>query len=379
MSSFSPPERLLLGPGPSPVTSRVRTAMAAPTVGHLDPTFTALMDVVKRKLRIAFSTINEVTFPLSGPGSVGMEAAFVNLVEPGDEVVVCRNGVFGGRMAQVAERCGARVVLVDGPWGRAVDPGQLEQSLREHPEAKVVAFVHAETSTGALSDAEALAAVAHEHGCLTIVDAVTSLGGVELEVDRWGLDVVYSGTQKCLSCPPGLSPITFNEAACEVVQNRTHPVQSWFLDLGTVIYYWSGEGGRTYHHTAPVNAIYGLNEALTILEEEGLHACWRRHLNNHGRLVDGLANLGLELMVPIDERLPVLHSVRVPDDVDEAEVRRHLLADHDIEIGAGLGELAGKVWRIGLMGAASTPETVERCLVALGEVLGQLRNGSKVA
>jgi len=366
MVSFAPPARLLLGPGPSPVHPRVLAALSRPTIGHLDPEFLRLMDDIRRHLQRLFRSDNAVTFPVSGPGSAGMEIVLVNLIEPGDTVIVCRNGVFGGRMAEVAERCGADVVIVDDPWGRAVDPQKLRAALRAHPEAKLVAFVHAETSTGALSDAATLCSLAREHGCLTVVDAVTSLGGVPLEVDAWGIDAVYSGTQKCLSCPPGLAPVSFSERAVEAVRGRRHKVRSWFLDLGLLLGYWNGETRRSYHHTAPINMLYALHEALALLEREGLERAWTRHARVQRMLHTGLAALGLELLVPERERMPQLGTVLVPEDIaDEAEVRRRLLEQHGIEIGAGLGTLAGRVWRVGLMGHGARPRNVTRLLGAL--------------
>lgn len=362
-----------MGPGPSDVHPRVLEAMARPTIGHLDPAFVGLMDEICGLLRQTFRTDNALTFPVSGPGSVGMEACFANLLEPGDTIIVCENGVFGGRMKQMAERCGATVVMVSSPWGRAVDVAEVEQAVEAHPEASVLGFVHAETSTGARSDAQALARLAQEHGLLTIVDTVTSLGGSPLEVDAWGLDAVYSGTQKCLSCPPGLSPVTFSERAVERVKGRTHEVQSWFMDLRLVMGYWQGGAKRAYHHTAPINALYGLHEALVMLQENGLENSWQRHQDAHNRLKAGLERLGLQLLVPEDERLAQLNSVLIPEGVDDARVRSALLQSHGLEIGAGLGNLAGKVWRIGLMGQCADEAHVDLCLNALSAVLAEQR------
>ena len=310
--------------------------------------------------------------PVSAPGSAGMETCFVNLVEPGDQVVVCINGVFGGRMRQNVERLGGVPIVVEGTWGRAVSPDQVEDTLRRHPRVRLLAFVHAETSTGARSDARLLAEIARRHDGLTIVDTDTSLGGCELEVDAWGLDAVYSGSQKCLSCTPGLSPLTFSERALERVRGRSAPVTSWFLDLNLVLGYWGGEQKRTYHHTAPVNALYGLHEALVMLFEEGIEAAWARHRRNHLALKAGLEALGLELVVPESERLPQLNAVSIPGGIDEAAVRARLLCTYNLEIGAGLGALAGKVWRIGLMGWSSRAENILLCLGALGSVLNDM-------
>lgn len=368
-AAFQPPRRTLMGPGPSDVHPRVLAAMAQPTIGHLDPAFIGLMDDIKRLLQQTFRTANELTMPVSGPGSTGMEACFANLLEPDDTIIVCENGVFGGRMRAMSERLGARVVTVQDPWGRAVDPQKVEDALKAHPEAKVVAFVQAETSTGALSDAKTLAALAQRHGALSLVDAVTSLGGSPLEVDAWGIDAVYSGTQKCLSCPPGLSPVSFGPRAVEKLRGRKTPVRSWFMDFGLVINYWGGGAKRAYHHTAPVNALYGLHEALTILHEEGLEHSWSRHRQHHLALARGLEALGLSYLVPADERLPQLNAVRLPDGLEEDRLRRRLLDEHGLEIGAGLGEFAGKIWRIGLMGQSCSAGHVERCLGALGQVL----------
>ncbi len=366
--SFIPPARILMGPGPSNVHERVLAAMARPTIGHLDPAFTAMMDDLKELLRYALQTSNEVTFPVSGPGSVGMETCFVNLVEPGDTVVVCRNGVFGGRMLENVVRCGGVPVVVDDEWGAPVSLDKVEDALRAHPEARLVAFVQAETSTGAHTDPAPLADLAHAHDCLVIVDAVTAVGGVPVRVDEWDLDAVYTGTQKCLSCPPGLSPVSYGERALARVRARSAPCQSWFMDLSLQLGYWAS-GSRTYHHTAPVNALYGLHEALLMLREEGLEEAWRRHRRNHLVLADGLEALGLTLLVAEEHRLPQLNMVVVPEGVDEAAVRAHLLAEAGIEIGAGLGALAGKVWRVGLMGHTSREENVRACLDALGEAL----------
>jgi alanine-glyoxylate transaminase/serine-glyoxylate transaminase/serine-pyruvate transaminase len=366
--SFAPPTRRLMGPGPSDVHPRVLAAMARPTIGHLDPAFVGMMDELKELLRYAFETVSDVTFPVSGPGSVGMETCFVNLVEPGDTVIVCRNGVFGGRMLENVRRCGATAVVVDDEWGAPVSADKLEAALREHPEATLVAFVQAETSTGAHTDPAPLVALAHEHDCLVIVDAVTALGGCPVKVDEWGIDAIYAGSQKCLSCPPGLSPVSFNDRAVQKIQERATPCQSWFMDLGLQLGYWSS-GSRTYHHTAPVNALYGLHEALLMLHEEGLEPAWDRHRRNHAALAAGLDAMGLSLFVDERHCLPQLNMVVIPEGVDDAAVRAHLLAQSGIEIGAGLGALAGKVWRVGLMGYSSREENVSACLEALGSAL----------
>jgi alanine-glyoxylate transaminase/serine-glyoxylate transaminase/serine-pyruvate transaminase len=370
--SFNPPVRTLMGPGPSDVHPRILGALSRPTVGHLDPAFGQMMEQTKELLRYAFQTGNTLTMPVSAPGSVGMETCFVNLVEPGDKIVVCVNGVFGGRMKENVERCGGTAVVVEDPWGRAVDPQKLEDALTAHPDCRIVAFVHAETSTGAGSDVATLVELAHRHGCLTIVDTVTSLGGSEVLVDDWGVDAVYSGTQKCLSCVPGLAPVSFNQAALEKVRNRTTRVQSWFMDLNLVMGYWIGEGKRTYHHTAPVNAMYALHEALLMLREEGLQNAWARHRRLHLALKAGLEAMGLSLIVPEAERLPQLNAVSVPHGVDDAAVRNRLLEEFNLELGAGLGALAGKVWRIGLMGHSCRAENLILCIGALESVLGDM-------
>ena len=370
--SFHPPRRTLMGPGPSDVSARVTEALGRPTIGHLDPVFVAFMDDLKGLLQYAFQTANPLTMPVSAPGSAGMETCFVNLVEPGDKVIVCRNGVFGSRMQENVERCGGTAVMVDDPWGRAVDPAKLEDALKANPDAKLVAFVHAETSTGAMSDAAVLSDLAHRHDALVLVDAVTSLGGSPLKVDEWGIDAIYSGTQKCLSCTPGLSPVSFSERAVERIKARKTKVQSWFLDLNLVMGYWGSGAKRAYHHTAPINALYGLHEALLILQEEGLENAWKRHQSQHLGLRAGLEAMGLSLLVPENERLPQLNAVTIPEGVDEAVVRSRLLSDYNLEIGAGLGDLAGKVWRIGLMGYACNTTNVLQCLGALEAVLAEL-------
>lgn len=367
------PNRLLMGPGPSNVSPTVLGALGQPTIGHLDPVFQSMMEEVKEQLRFVFRTGNAMTFPISAPASLAMEAALVNLLEPGDTAIIAQNGVFGGRMAEIAERAGATVVLLSFEWGQPVCAKTVKHAVKANPHAKLVAFVHAETSTGVRSDAAELCGIARDAGMLSVVDAVTSLGGVPVEVDAWGADIVYSGTQKCLGVPPGLAPITFSDRAIEAIRTRKTKVQSWFSDLNLVLGYWSGEGGRSYHHTAPVNAIYGLHQGLTDLKTEGLEASWERHLAMHVRLAEGLEELGLEFLVEKPYRLPQLNAVRVPADVDEAAIRARLLKDYDIEIGAGLGALAGKVWRIGLMGHTARKENVDRLLYALGKVLGEAR------
>lgn len=369
VSSFNPTPRTLMGPGPSDVNPRILSALARPTVGHLDPEFIRLMDEIKLLLQFAFQTKNELTIPVSAPGSAGMETCFVNLMSPGDKVVVCVNGVFGTRMADNVRRLGGQVILVEDEWGTPVSPEKLRATLEENTDAGLVAFVHAETSTGVRSDAKALCAIAREFDCLSIVDCVTSLGGIEVKLDDWGVDAAYSGTQKCLSCVPGLSPISLSEAAVARVQSRKSPVSSWFLDLNLVMGYWGEGQTRAYHHTAPVNALYGLHESLVILEEEGLEKSWKRHQDNHLALRAGLEALGLEFIVAEDYRLPQLNTVTIPDGVDEASVRKQLLNHYNLEIGPGLGVLAGKVWRIGLMGYASNPRNVLFCVNALESVL----------
>ena len=365
--AFAPPARVLLGPGPSDVHPRVLAALAAPLVGHLDPVFVAMMEEVKSLLRFVFATENALTIPISGTGSAGMEACVVNLVEPGDEVVVGVNGVFGTRLAEVATRAGATVTRVEAPWGRVVRAEQVEAALRNCRQPKLVALIHAETSTGAWQPLEDAARLAHDHSALFLADCVTSLGGAPVEIDRWGIDAAYSGTQKCLSCPPGLSPITFGPRAVETLRRRKTPVQSWYLDLTLLERYWGEE--RVYHHTAPISMNYALREALRLVAEEGLAARFARHRANHEALAAGLASLGLGFASEEGHRLPMLNAVTVPDGVDEARVRRRLLGAHGIEIGGGLGPMKGRVWRIGLMGESSRRAHVLLLLSALEDAL----------
>lgn len=363
---FQPPNRVLLGPGPSPVEDRVRAAMAAPVLGHLDPLFLRCMDEIQEMLRYVFETENRVTIPISATGSAGMEAALVNVIEPGDEVVLCIHGVFGERMRDIVERAGGRPVVVRAEWGHAIDRQNIEQALGSC-KPRALAIVHAETSTGVLQDLTGLADLAHKKGALLIVDAVTSLGGHPVGVDRNGIDVCYSGTQKCLGAPPGLAPITFSEPAVERIRARRSKVQSWYLDVTMVEKYWGSD--RTYHHTAPISMNYALHEALRIVCEEGLEARWRRHELNHRALVAGIEAMGLEMNVAPEHRLWSLNAVRVPEGVDDTRVRALLLNDSNIEIGGGLGPLKGKIWRIGLMGSGSTRENVLLVLEALHRAL----------
>jgi len=371
MQSFIPQKRTLMGPGPSDVSQRILDAMARPTLGHLDPDFQQMMEEVKAGLKELFKTENRMTFPVSAPGSAGMETCFVNLVEEGDTVVVVRHGVFGNRMGENVIRAGGNAVFVDVEWGQAPDLAKIETALTDNPDAKILAFVHAETSTGVWADAAAICTLAQKHDCLTIMDAVTSLGGVPVLIDEWGVDAVYSGSQKCLSCTPGLSPVSFSERALEKVKARTTPVRSWFLDLSLVMAYWEGDGGRSYHHTAPVNALYALHESLVMVFEEGLENAWKRHQLMHDSLAAGFEELGLKFLVGASYRLPQLNAVIVPEGVDEASIRTHLLKAHNLEIGAGLGPMAGKVWRIGLMGSSACAENIELCITALADALNR--------
>lgn len=371
-SSFVPPKRILMGPGPSDVSSRVLEALSRTTIGHLDPEFIRLMDELKVLLQQAFQTNNQLTIPVSAPGSAGMETCFVNLLQPGDKAIVCQNGVFGGRMKENVERIGARAIMVEDEWGQAVDVNKVEQALKANPDAKLLAFVHAETSTGVESDVKTLCRLAREHDCLSLVDAVTSLGGMELNVDQWGIDAVYTGTQKCLSSTPGISPVSFSEAAVEVIKNRDTKVQSWFLDLNLVMGYWGEGAKRAYHHTAPINPLYALHESLLNLKEEGNENAWQRHRHHHNALKCGLEAMGLQFAVEESIRLPQLNAVVIPDGVEDAAVRGRLLKDFNLEIGAGLGKFAGNVWRIGLMGSSACEANVRLCVSALDEALSDL-------
>jgi alanine-glyoxylate transaminase/serine-glyoxylate transaminase/serine-pyruvate transaminase len=363
---INPGERVLMGPGPSDVPPRILQAMAAPCIGHLDPYFLSVMDETQRLLRFLFQTENGLTIPVSGTGSAGMETCFVNLVEPGDEVVVCVNGVFGTRMSDIVNRLGGQLIRVDGEWGRAIDPDEVRKAVKGRS-PKLLAVVHAETSTGVCQPLEDLRNTAKESGALFLVDMVTSLGGMEVALDKMGIDAAYSGTQKCISCPPGLAPISFSTAAMKAFEKRKRPVVSWYLDMSMVSSYWGAE--RKYHHTAPINMIYAFREALRIIAEEGLEDRFARHLLNHRALVAGVEAMGLSMLVPEGERLPMLNAIRIPEGADDVKVRKTLLNDFGVEIGGGLGDLAGKVWRVGLMGHASRKKNVVLFLSALEIIL----------
>jgi len=358
ISSFHPPQRTLLGPGPSEINPRVLAASSLPAIGYLDPIFVDMMDELKQLLRYAYQTNNQLTFPLSGPGSVGMESCFVNMVEPGEKVVVMKNGVFGGRMVENVERVGGKAVVIEDQWGEPCDPQKLEDTLKKNPDTKVVSFIHA-----------------------VICDAVTSLAGTPVKVDEWDIDAIYSGSQKCLSCVPGLSPVSYNDAVIEKVKLRKdkNRVQSWFMDLNLVLGYW-GETTRTYHHTAPINSLFALHESLLMLKDEGLENAWARHHRHHVALKAGLEAMGLSFLVKEAYRLPQMNAVLIPESVQakEAQVRKTLLNEFNIEIGAGLGPLAGKIWRIGLMGYSCRADNVMLCLSALGSVLMDMGHAIKV-
>ena len=363
---IDPPRRVLMGPGPSDVSASVLRAIAAPCIGHLDPYFLSAMNETQELLRYLFQTSSQLTIPVSGTGSAGMEACFVNLVEPGDEVVVCVNGVFGNRMADIVQRIGGELIRVDAPWGKTIDPQDVRAAVKgRHP--KVLAVVHAETSTGVCQPLNDLADIARQSGALLLVDAVTSLGGMEVNVDQIGIDAVYGGTQKCLSCPPGLSPVSFSPAAVETFQNRKSPVVSWYLDMNMVSNYWGSN--RTYHHTAPINMVFGLREAVRIVAEEGLEARFARHRLNHLALVAGIEAMGLSMVVAPQDRLPMLNTIEIPAGADDKQVRGALLEEFGIEIGGGLGEFAGKAWRVGLMGHACCRRNVILFLAALSTIL----------
>lgn len=363
---IDPGERVLMGPGPSNVHPRVSQAMAAPCIGHLDPIFLSIMDETQRLLRFLFQTENALTIPVSGTGSAGMETCFVNTVEPGDEVVVCVNGVFGTRMSDIVNRLGAKLIRVDGEWGKAIDPEVVRRAVKGKS-PKLLAVVHAETSTGVCQPLEDLGAIAKEAGALFLVDMVTSLGGMEMAIDKAGIDLAYSGTQKCISCPPGLSPISFSDSAMAVLKNRKTPVVSWYLDMSMVSSYWDAD--RKYHHTAPINMIYALREALRLIAEEGLKPRWERHRLNHRALVAGVEAMGLSMLVPENERLTTLNAVCIPEGADDLGVRKALLTGFGMEIGGGLGDLAGKIWRVGLMGHSSNRRNVFLFLSTLETIL----------
>lgn len=363
---INPPARTLLGPGPSPVDPRVLEVMSLPLIGHLDPAFLKIMDESMTMLRELFQTQNRVTLPMSGTGSAGMETCFVNLLEPGDSVLVGVNGVFGTRMVDVAERCGAQADRVEAEWGSAFDPQQFRAALGKK-RYKMVALVHAETSTGVLQPLEEISQLAREHESLLLVDAVTSLGGAPVKVDAWGIDACYSGTQKCLSCPPGLSPVTFNDRAMAVVRKRSRKVQSWYLDLSMIEKYWGSE--RVYHHTAPISMNYALHEALRLVLQEGLQASWRRHREVHESFIRDMSGLGLECAVAEPFRAPMINAIRIPPATDDARVRQRLYDQFNIEIGSGLGPLKGKIWRVGLMGHGARIENVKLLAEALRQLI----------
>jgi len=363
--NLNPTQRVLMGPGPSDVSARVLRALAAPTIGHLDPEYLQIMDQTRQMLRQVFQTNNEMTMAISGTGSAGMEACICNLIEPGDEMIVCVNGVFGGRMKDVAERYGAKVHAIEAEWGRGIDPEQVAAALKAVPGAKAFGIVHAETSTGEHQPLEEIAELVHNHGALFVLDAVTSLGGIDVPIDRLRIDACYSGTQKCLSCPPGLAPVTFSTRAMDAVGARRTKVTSWYLDVTMLRNYWGSD--RVYHHTAPINMTYALREALQMVLEEGLAVRIARHEANHRALRAGLEAMGLNF-IP-QHSLTTLNAVHVPEGVDDAAVRRRLLNDFNIEIGAGLGPFKGKAWRIGLMGSSSSKQNVLLILAALGTIL----------
>lgn len=364
---LNPPNRTLMGPGPSNIHPRVQMAMLAPLVGHLDPYFITVMEDTVALLRAIFRTKNKLTFPVSGTGSAGMEASFCNFLEPGDVAVIGVNGLFGERMVDNALRCGARVVQVPAEWGRIVEPEAIEAALKAEKKVKLIALVHAETSTGVLQPLDEASRLAKQYEALFLVDTVTSLAGHEVAVDDWGIDICYSGTQKCLSCPPGLAPFTANEKALATLRSRKSKVPSWYLDLALLSTYWSSD--RFYHHTAPISMVYAFYQALILVIEEGLENRVQRHLKNGQALKAGLEAMGLELHAQEGHRLSMLTTVRIPSGVDDLRVRRGLLNEFNIEIGGGLGPLKGRVWRIGLMGYSSTAENVLLFLSSLEKLL----------
>ncbi len=377
---LDPPQRILLGPGPSNCHPRVLRTMSAPLIGHLDPDFLQIMNETMELLREIFQTKNQLTIPVSGTGSAGMEAAFVNLLEPGDKAVICINGVFGERMADVAARCGAEVIRVEAEWGDIIQPEQVEAALKNN-KVKLLAIVHAETSTGACQPLEEISKITHDNGALLLLDCVTSLGGLPVEIDAWKVDAAYSGTQKCLSCPPGLSPVTFSPQAQDIIQNRKTKVQSWYLDLTMIASYWGKE--RLYHHTAPISMNYALREALRLIHEEGLKNRFARHAQNSAAFVAGIEAMSLSMLVKKADRLTSLNAVKIPDSISDLKVRQLLLHEFNIEIGGGLGPLKNKIWRVGLMGHSSTKKNVFLLLTALETALKaqglDLKDGAAIA
>lgn len=364
---LNPRARILMGPGPSDINPRVLKALATPLIGHLDPQFIQIMDEVMEMTRQLFQTKNQVTSVISATGSAGMETCLVNLLERGDTAIVCVNGVFGGRMCDIVERCGSKLIRIDAPWGRPIDPDQVKDALK-HSKPKLVAIVHAETSTGVLQPLEEISKMVHEAGALFVVDTVTSLAGTEVLTDEWGIDAIYSGTQKCISAPPGLSPVSFSSKAVEIMDARNSKVQSWYLDMSMIRKYWEG-AKRAYHHTGPISMIYGIHEALRIVFEEGLPNRFERHKQNHIKLKEELESMGFEFLVAPEFRLPMLNAIKIPEGIDDAKIRSRLLNEYNIEIGAGLGEFSGKVWRIGLMGESCTQNHINLLISALKQIL----------
>ena len=367
IKELNPKARILMGPGPSDINPRVLKALATPLIGHLDPQFIQIMDEVMEMTRQLFQTNNQVTSVISATGSAGMETCLVNLLERGDSAMVCVNGVFGNRMCDIVERCGSKLIRIDAPWGRPIEPDQVKDALK-HNKPKLVAIVHAETSTGVLQPLTEISKMVHEAGALFVVDTVTSLAGTEVLTDEWGIDAIYSGTQKCISAPPGLSPVSFSPKAVEAMDSRNSKVQSWYLDMSMIRKYWEG-AKRAYHHTGPISMIYGIHEALRIVFEEGLQNRFERHKQNHIKLKEGLESMGFEFLVAPEFRLPMLNAIKIPEGIDDAKVRGRLLNEYNIEIGAGLGEFSGKVWRIGLMGESCTQNHINLLLSALVQIL----------
>ena len=372
MKSFIPPKRILMGPGPSDIYPSILIALAKPTIGHLDPKFIEMMNEIQTMLKKAFCTKNDVSLPISAPGSAGMEFCIVNLLERGEKAIVCQNGLFGERLKENVLKCGGEAVMVEEEWGKPIDLNKVEEALKNNEDASLLCFVHAETSTGVRSDAKEIAALTQKYGVLSVVDCVTSLAGIELKIDEWGIDVAYSASQKCLSTPPGLSPVTIGKKAIEKIQRRKQKIQSWFLDCNLLAGYWidkNQKAARSYHHTAPINSLYGLHEGLVILHDIGLETSHQKHQKMHQKLLQGLQELGLEMLVEKKYRLPQLNAVKIPKGVDEVKIRQTLLSQYGIEIGAGLGSLVGKIWRIGLMGYSAKEENISILLQALKKIL----------